>query len=228
MDIDINDIMTRQDNEINRLQNEVKNLQQQLEVQKPHNSSKKGPHPVYANIEIINANEETEESKIPKKTDNNEQVLNIGKKRPYKYQFKLQPSTESVSLCSHRETVKVKYVLELPYTCDVCNKDFSHKANLNKHKNDHKGISNEIMTPQDYDEIRENLLLSKTSNVPEVYSCEKRDNIFNTKPALKEHTTTYHIEETQIHSKVQSCSHCEEDFNTTFSLGDHIDKVHMG
>ena len=88
------------------------------------------------------------------------------------------------------------------------------------------------MTPCDYDQIRENLMLSKTSKnktfkFSEVQSCKKCDNMFNTKPALHEHNTIYHTEISQKQPKVQSDSHCEERFNTTLSLGDHIDRVHM-
>ena len=223
----------KKDNEITCLQNLVKELQEKLETVylKPNISTRKGPHPVEADI-ITKIAEEKAAVKNPEARSTNKKALPIGKQRPFEYQFKLLPSEDTVSLCSHRDTVKVKYVPEFPYTCELCDKGFTHRGNLNKHMNDHKGLSNEVMTPQDYDEIRDKLMSNnapknKPQKFPEVHSCEKCDNIFTNKPALQEHNNIYHKEISQTKSKVQSCSHCEEGFNTTLLLGDHIDMVHM-
>ena len=221
MDIDIRDTLQKKDIEINCLQNLVKELQQKLNTAylKPNSPTRKGPHPVEADI-ITKIAEEKAAVKNPEARSTNKKALTIGKQRPFKYQFKLLPSEDTVSLCSHRDTVKVKYVPECPYTCELCDKGFTHKGNLNKHMNDHKGLSNEVMTPQDYDEIRDNLMsnnapINKPLQNSEVHSCEKCDSIFINKPALQEHNKIYHTEISQTKSNVQSCSHCEEGFNTS-------------
>ena len=189
MDIDTSDILKKKDDEIARLQTVVNELQQKLVAKFTKSSLRERPHPVYADIKVGDIEVVKEVKNKPLAT--NDKAPITGKRKPYKYQLKLPPSEDTVSLCRHRDTVKVQYFQEFPYKCDMCDKRFTHKGNLIKHMNDHNGISNETMTSKDYDNLKLNKeSINKTFKFSEVQSCEICGNVFNSKPALQEHTNT--------------------------------------
>ena len=187
-------VLDKKEEEIKGLKETIRHLEQKLELkQKECIVRQKQSEHVVDNVEVIEVKEATEDANKPKVTNES----TIDKKRPYKYQFKLAPSEQTISMCSHRDEIYLEDIPEFPYICETCQKGFTHKGNLQKHKNDHKGIPNDVMTPQDYAQIKNNLILDKTKHTKKVHfsdihNCEKCGDVFINKPLLEEHMNKNH------------------------------------
>ena len=126
MDIDMNETMQIKDNEINCLENMVKELQHKLEARKANNKSRDA---VDVNVDIIEVLEEEIISEVPE----TKPPLKIGKARPKKQ----VPSVKNVSVCSHRQELILEDIPEFEFKCYKCGKGFRHKGDLSKHMTCH-------------------------------------------------------------------------------------------
>ena len=113
------------------------------------------------------------------------------------------PSTDSVSICQHREEMdEITMVEEMPqyqFGCDRCGKGFTHENNLLQHKEEHIAPTNSMGKPKpsapnrpekrplNNDKVYKHKKFQFQVNFSDIHNCETCGKIFNNNDQLEKH-----------------------------------------
>ena len=208
VDLDHERTLREKNDEILELRNEIHQLKLQFQLKTtPSNldviSMSKNKTTPHHSIEVnVNTIQVLESTTIHQPSAASEPAMKIGKQR-----LKVvAPSTDTV-IFSNLNDVTVLDIPELPFTCQKCEKRFTHRGNLKKHMNDHNGISNLVVTAEEInhmdkaqvkkDKQEEVKYKHKKFNFSIINNCPECEEVFHTKLRLEEHYDAKHIDAEQ-------------------------------
>jgi len=124
-----------------------------------------------------------------------------------------------------RDSSKLKYHInthtnERPFICEVCQHSFNHPRHLRRHILLHKEKTLVCHhCPKTFSD--QSLLDLHLKGVGQSFQCTLCGNVYARKQFLQAHERREHTGETPY-----ACNYCEEQFNMSYKLKDHINKQH--
>ena len=163
-----------------------------------------------------------------------DKTTHTGEKR-----FKCDVCWKGFSQASALVTHKRCHTGEKPFKCDVCDKGFAQSVNLKTHQRIHTGekpfkcdvcgkafaVSGNLKRHQSI-HTRDKTKRAR-SQVARGFECKECNMKFSSPRVFDEHLLNHELEATEPTGMEYICAHCDETFDFTKMLRDHVNETHI-